>query len=297
MLALGGAFEADRRAEGPAGARRWPSGPAASSPGEQVVVGVNRFTETAPSPLGGDGRDPHASTRRSRPRLVADVERVAGRPRRRPRCRRALDELRRAAERRRRTSCRPPIALAQAGGTTGEWAGALREVFGEYRAPTGVGGRRRAAGRTSWPPSPTRVKGAARRPAPAPRGQARPRRPLQRRRADRRGRPRRRHGGRLLGHPPHARADRGLGARRGPRRDRPVDPVGQPPRARARGASTGCAAEGVDAPVVVGGIIPEEDRAALLAAGVAAVYTPKDFELGRIMDEIAGLTEERRAAV
>src|SRR5213079_1263414 len=41
--------------------------------------------------------------------------------------------------------------------------------------------------------------------------------------------------------------------------------------------------EGVDAPVVVGGIIPEQDRPALMAGGVAAVYTPKDFELGRIM--------------
>jgi (2R)-ethylmalonyl-CoA mutase len=48
---------------------------------------------------------------------------------------------------------------------------------------------------------------------------------------------------------------------------------------------------------VVGGIIPEEDRDELLAAGVRAVYTPKDFALGRIMDEITGFTEERRAAV
>jgi (2R)-ethylmalonyl-CoA mutase len=53
--------------------------------------------------------------------------------------------------------------------------------------------------------------------------------------------------------------------------------------------------QGVDALVVVGGIIPEEDGAALVSAGVRAVYTPKDFELGRIMDEIADLTEEHRA--
>jgi (2R)-ethylmalonyl-CoA mutase len=59
----------------------------------------------------------------------------------------------------------------------------------------------------------------------------------------------------------------------------------------------GLAEEGVDAPVVVGGIIPEEDRAALLAAGVRAVYTPKDFELARIMDDITGYTEEHRAAL
>jgi (2R)-ethylmalonyl-CoA mutase len=53
---------------------------------------------------------------------------------------------------------------------------------------------------------------------------------------------------------------------------------------------------GVDAPVVVGGIIPEEDRPALSALGVAAVYTPKDYEFSRIMSELVGLVEERRAA-
>jgi (2R)-ethylmalonyl-CoA mutase len=53
-------------------------------------------------------------------------------------------------------------------------------------------------------------------------------------------------------------------------------------------------AEGVDAPVIVGGIIPEDDRSRLLAGGVAAVYTPKDFELGRIMSEIADLVAAER---
>jgi (2R)-ethylmalonyl-CoA mutase len=53
-------------------------------------------------------------------------------------------------------------------------------------------------------------------------------------------------------------------------------------------------AEGVDAPVIVGGIIPEEDRPKLIAAGVARVYTPKDFELGRIMGDIADLVAAAR---
>jgi (2R)-ethylmalonyl-CoA mutase len=53
--------------------------------------------------------------------------------------------------------------------------------------------------------------------------------------------------------------------------------------------------EGVDAPVVVGGIIPEADRARLTAAGVSAVYTPKDFQLSRIMDEVAHLAAAHRA--
>jgi (2R)-ethylmalonyl-CoA mutase len=51
---------------------------------------------------------------------------------------------------------------------------------------------------------------------------------------------------------------------------------------------------GVDAPVVVGGIIPEEDRAALIAGGVARVYTPKDFDVSRIMREIAELAVAHR---
>jgi len=53
--------------------------------------------------------------------------------------------------------------------------------------------------------------------------------------------------------------------------------------------------EGVDAPVVAGGIIPAEDQAKLLAAGVARVYTPKDYELSRIMGEVAELALARRA--
>ena len=55
------------------------------------------------------------------------------------------------------------------------------------------------------------------------------------------------------------------------------------------------AKEGVDAPVVVGGIIPEADRTWLVDAGVAAVYTPKDFQLSRIMRDIAELTVKHRA--
>ena len=53
---------------------------------------------------------------------------------------------------------------------------------------------------------------------------------------------------------------------------------------------------GVDAPVVVGGIIPPEDEAVLLGKGVARVYTPKDFEIGQMMDDLLGLVEGYRAA-
>ena len=53
--------------------------------------------------------------------------------------------------------------------------------------------------------------------------------------------------------------------------------------------------EGLDTPIVVGGIIPPEDAAALEKAGVAAVYTPKDFELNRIMKDVVGIVERKNA--
>ena len=51
---------------------------------------------------------------------------------------------------------------------------------------------------------------------------------------------------------------------------------------------------GVDAPVVLGGIIPEDDRAGLLANGIAAIYTPKDYEIAKIMRDIADLAVTHR---
>jgi (2R)-ethylmalonyl-CoA mutase len=105
--------------------------------GEQTVVGVNDFTETAEGPLGGDGTiltvDPSvgdemasdvAAWREARAQAAVDV---------------ALTELRRVAES--GENVMPAtIALAEAGGTTGEWGDVMRGVFGEYRGPTGVGG-------------------------------------------------------------------------------------------------------------------------------------------------------------
>ena len=55
-------------------------------------------------------------------------------------------------------------------------------------------------------------------------------------------------------------------------------------------------ANGVDTPVIVGGIIPDADRAALTAAGVAAIYTPKDYALSRIMREVAELAVTHRGS-
>ena len=181
--------------------------------------------------------------------------------------------------------------------TTGEWAGTLREVFGEFRAPTGVGEARRAA------PRPRTSRRCARRSSGSATRSAGGRKIL----VGKPGldghsngaeqiavaRPRRRLRRRLRGHPPDARADRGERARR---------------RASTSSACRSCRGShrelvplvldalrerGVDAPVVVGGIIPEADVEPLRAAGVAAVYTPKDFDLTRIMRDIVALVAER----
>ncbi|MET0157951.1 MAG: methylmalonyl-CoA mutase family protein, partial [Acidimicrobiales bacterium] len=146
VLELGGAFEAVDELK----ARLVRSMAARSrriESGEQVVVGVNRFTETTSSPLGGAGAivrvDPAVEAE-----MVADVERWR-KDRDAAAVAAALDELRRVAETTESGANLMPatVALARAGGTTGEWAGALREVFGEYRAPTGVGGA--SGGRSS----------------------------------------------------------------------------------------------------------------------------------------------------
>ena len=115
--------------------------------GDITVVGVNAYTETAPSPL-VDSLDGERSILVVDPSVErAEIEQlVAWREARDgDDVERALDTVREIA---RGTDNLTPatVALARAGGTVGEWAGALREVFGEYRAPTGVGGVHAAAG-------------------------------------------------------------------------------------------------------------------------------------------------------
>ena len=258
--------------------------------GELKVVGQNVYTEAEPSPLqaGEDGGilrvDPaveqsaiDAVQEWREDRDEARRGRGAGRAARRPR------RIRTG------TSWPSTLAAARAGATTGEWAGALRDVFGEYRAPTGRGRRRggrvrRRAARAARPRG-RGVRGA-RAADQDPGRQAGPRRPLERRRADRGARPRRRHGRGLRGHPAHPRPHRPHRGGRGRARGGPVDPVRLPRGAdpdRARGAR---ARPARDVPVVVGGIIPPADEVALLDAGVARVYTPKDFEVTRIMGDI-----------
>jgi ethylmalonyl-CoA mutase len=291
VLSLGGAFEAVEELKGRL-VRSMAQRTRRIESGQQIVVGVNRFTETTESPLGGAESivkvDPAVEAE-----MVEDVERWRA-ARDSSAVQRALDALRGAAS---GTDNLVPatIALGQAGGTTGEWAGALREVFGEFRAPTGV---RAATGGQSDELSAVALR-VKRLPGGPPRLLvAKPG---------------------LDGHSNGAEQiavaarDAGMevvysGIRLTPEqiaasaRDEDPDVIGLSVlsgshRQLVPEVLDRLAAEGVDAVVVVGGIIPEEDRDELLAAGVRAVYTPKDFALGRIMDEITGFTEERRAAL
>jgi (2R)-ethylmalonyl-CoA mutase len=288
VLALGGAFEAIDELKGRL-VRSLAERSRRIESGEQLVVGVNAYTETEPSPLGTAESilrvDPAVEAE-----LVADVEawradRDAGA------VGRALDELRRAA-----TSTEnimpATIALAHAGATTGEWADALREVFGEFRAPTGVAA---AVGHRT-----TELAAVAERVRVLAGGPpkllvAKPG---------------------LDGHSNGAEQiavaarDAGMevvysGIRLTPEqiaasaRDEDPDVVGLSILSGSHLALVPevlalLEAEGVEAPVVVGGIIPDDDEKALRALGVAAVYTPKDFDLGRIMDEIATLAASHR---
>ncbi|QGG96567.1 protein meaA [Actinomarinicola tropica] len=291
VLEMGGAFEAIEELKGrlvgshAERVRRIENG-------ELPIVGVNRFVETADSPLGGEESimrvDPGVQQE-----MITDVAEWRSN-RDNDAVKRSLDELRRAAES--GDNVMPAtIDLAHAGGTTGEWANALREVFGEYRAPTGVAA---AAGRGGMSDGLRAVADRVRTMAGGP-----PRFLVAKPGLD----------GHSNGAEQIAVAarDAGMeviyqGIRLTPEqiaavaRDEDVDVIGLSilsgshleliPRVveLVRG-------EGVEAPIVVGGIIPEEDRPVLEAAGCAAVYTPKDFELGRIMAEIVDLVAARRS--
>jgi ethylmalonyl-CoA mutase len=290
VLELGGAFEAidtlkGRLVQSQAERRRQ------IEVGELQVVGVNCYTETEPSPLEGEESilkvDPAVEAQQ-----IAELQEWRSQ-RDQEAVEKALDELRRVANS--EENIMPAtIALAHAGGTTGEWAAALREVFGEYRAPTGVGA---AVGGRGESMTDVQAKVKAMVGGPPRLLVAKPG---------------------LDGHSNGAEQvavaarDAGMevvyqGIRLTPEqiaaaaRDEDVDVVGisilsgshlelVPEVVRLLRAA------GVDAPVVVGGIIPDDDSSRLENAGVARVYTPKDFELPRIMSDIAELTAAHRGS-
>ncbi|MCK0168133.1 protein meaA [Jannaschia sp. S6380] len=264
--------------------------------GETTVVGVNAWTNGEPSPLvGEDGGimtvDPTVEAeqiaRLEAWRAGRDADAVEG----------ALDALTRAA-RAGENIMQPSIAAAKAGVTTGEWAGVMRAVHGEYRGPTGV---------SDAPSNRTDGLEALRAAVDAVSDR------LGRRLSFLMGKPG------LDGHSNGAEQiavrarDCGMTIRYEGIRLTPEAIV-------AAAAETGAHVVGLSilsgshiplvkdlvtrmrtgglghVPLIVGGIIPEEDAARLRAMGVAAVYTPKDFELNAIMADIIELADPDRMA-
>ena len=288
VLALGGAFESIDELKGRL-VRSMSERTRRIESGEQIVVGVNSFTESTDSPLNTPGNiltvdaavEQQIVGEVANWKLTRDAAAVAD----------ALDQLRQAAND--GGNIMPSsIALAKAGGTTGEWAGALRAIFGEYRAPTGVSaaiGRRGselaavAAYVRTIPGGPPRLMVAK----PGLDGHS--------------------NGAEQIA---VAARDAGMevvysGIRLTPEqivaaaRDEDPDVIGLSILSGSHlnlvpGIIASLRELGVDTPVIVGGIIPESDRPRLAAAGVAAVYTPKDFEMAKIMREIAELAALHR---
>jgi len=267
--------------------------------GEQVVVGQNRFTETEDSPLTADAEggilvvDPALEAEQiealRRWRSERDQAAVDA----------ALAALAAAASDEDGENLMiGTIAAARAGATTGEWANTLREVFGSYRAPTGVGEASSAAGGGGD--------------AAADHDLSELREEVSRLREQLGRRPK------ILVAKPgldgHSNGAEQIAVRA---RDSGMDVVYEGIRLTPAQIAKSALQEGVHviglsilsgshrelipavldalreagvtAPVVVGGIIPEQDVATLEQAGVAAVYTPKDFDLTRIMRDIVEL--------
>ena len=262
--------------------------------GSLKVVGQNVYTQAEPSPLqdGEDGgilRVDPAVERSAIDSLAAwrsarDEAAVSA----------ALDELGKAAADPDANLMPFTLEAARAGASTGEWAATLREVFGEYRAPTGVGEAAAAPADDALDALRDRVERVSEA--------------LGRRVKILVGKP---------GLDGHSNGAEQIAVRA---RDAGMDVVYEGIRLTpARIARTavdegvhvvglsilsGSHAElipvvlrelseaGVDVPVVVGGIIPPADEAALLEAGVARVYTPKDFEVSRIMGDIVDVVAE-----
>jgi (2R)-ethylmalonyl-CoA mutase len=263
--------------------------------GEEVVVGVNRFESTEPSPLTADldaaiqVADPEAEAagvgsvrawRESRDQAEVD---------------RALTRLAEDAKTGANLMA-ATLAAARAGVTTGEWAGTLREVFGEYRAPTGVGG---ATGVAEAGAELTRVREEVRRTGEELGGRLRL----------------------LIGKPGldgHSNGAEQVAVRA---RDAGFEVVYQGIRLTPEQIVAAAVAEDVhcvglsilsgshmelvpavlnglreagldDVPVIVGGIVPASDATRLAELGVAAVFTPKDFGLTEIMAGIVRVIRE-----
>ncbi len=258
--------------------------------GEQIVVGLNKYQESEPSPLvdeeGGimtvdpkveaEQQAALAEWRKTRDQAAVDA---------------ALEELRRVAATEDENIMPASIAAAHAGVTTGEWAQALRDAFGEYRGPTGVG--EATAGPASDEIEALREKVAEL-------GETLGRTPKI-----------------VVGKPGldgHSNGSEQIAVRA---RDAGFDVVYEGIRLTPEQIVRSAVDEGVhlvavsilsgshmelvphivallreagsDVPVVVGGIIPDADHKPLLDAGVARIYTPKDYDITQIMNDMVDL--------
>ncbi|MGW7684190.1 protein meaA [Kribbella sp. NPDC054772] len=257
--------------------------------GEQVVVGVNRFENSEPSPLTADldtaiqTVDPAAEAAAleslTKWRAERDADAVES----------ALSKLRAAAK---TTGNLMPVTLecARAGVTTGEWAGVLREMYGEYRAPTGVSG---SVGVSAAGAEIAAVRDKVTATSSELGGRLRL----------------------LVGKPGldgHSNGAEQVAVRA---RDVGFEVIYQGIRLTPEQIVAAAVAEDVhcvglsilsgshmelvpqvveglreagleDVPVVVGGIVPDADARSLQAAGVAAVYTPKDYDLTGMMGDV-----------
>ena len=263
--------------------------------GDLVVVGMNRFTSTEPSPLTADADGGFLVVD---PQVEADQQAAVQRwraERDQGAVDEALAELARVARDEHENLMPATIAAARAGATTGEWAATLREVFGEYRAPTGVG-EAAAIGSEQVAELRDEVERVSET--------------LGRRLKFLVGKP---------GLDGHSNGAEQIAVRA---RDAGMDVVYEGIRLTPTQIANSAAQEGVhvvglsilsgshgelipavldalreagagDVPVVVGGIIPEADAEGLREAGVAAVYTPKDWDLNRMMHDIVTLVGER----
>jgi (2R)-ethylmalonyl-CoA mutase len=262
--------------------------------GELKVVGQNVYTSTEDAPLqtGEDGGILTVDPQVEHDQIAVVREWCSQRDQ--AAIDEALTKLAAAAHDESQNIMPPTLEAAAAGATTGEWAQTLRDVFGEYRAPTGVQDAA-ATDDTSL----TELREEVERVSEA----------LGRRVKILVGKP---------GLDGHSNGAEQIAVRA---RDAGMDVVYQGIRLTPSEIARTAADEGVhvvglsilsgshreliptvlaelkaagaDVPVVVGGIIPRADEEALLAAGVARVYTPKDFEISRIMGDIVRLVAER----
>jgi (2R)-ethylmalonyl-CoA mutase len=271
--------------------------------GEQVVVGVNKYIESAPSPL-TENLDEAILT--VDPKVDANQRAALARwkeERDNGAVEKALAELERVA-RSDGNMMAPSIAAAHAGVTTGEWANLLRGVFGEYRAPTGVAG--------------ATVKTTGKGPSAETIARLRTRLDGLERQMGRRPKL-------LVGKPGLDGHSNGAEQIAIKARDVGFDVVYEGIRVSPEQIVASALEEGVhliglsilsgshlalvpevvqrlrdaglsDIPVVAGGIIPEADAEQLRSEGIAAVYTPKDFELDNIMSDLIDLVDRQHAA-